>query len=136
RGSGPVVYRPMIAGFGKLHFVDAKLGLDEWQTAGWLAPIADDKALWDEATRDPELKSRLASTPAADAEYGELPAAAMRAASYPAWGKALQSHLYETARASLFVADAFKISSHPGESEGDFRARLALVAREKRDAAV
>jgi hypothetical protein len=32
--------------------------------------------------------------------------------------------------------EAFKSSSKPGESAGDFRARLALAAREKRDAAV
>jgi hypothetical protein len=48
----------------------------------------------------------------------------------------LQSHLYESARATLFVCDAFKTASKPGESEGDFRARLTLAAREKRDDAV
>ena len=61
---------------------------------------------------------------------------ALRAASYSAWAKALQSHLYETARTSLFWSEAFKAASKAGESEGDFRARLALAAREKRDAAV
>jgi hypothetical protein len=34
------------------------------------------------------------------------------------------------------VCDAFKTASKAGESEGDFRARLTLAAREKRDAAV
>jgi hypothetical protein len=137
-GSGAVFYKPMVAGFGKLHFVDAKLGLDEWQTAGWLAPLDDGggNASWADAVRDPQLKSRLTMTPAADAEFGELPATAQRAASYAAWAKSLQAHLYETARANLLVCEEFKCASHPGESEGDFRARLALAAREKRDAAV
>ena len=36
----------------------------------------------------------------------------------------------------VFYCDAFKSASKAGESEGDFRARLALAAREKRDAAV
>jgi hypothetical protein len=36
----------------------------------------------------------------------------------------------------VFVADAFKHASKPGETEGDFRARLALAALEKRDAEV
>jgi len=76
------------------------------------------------------------SAPAPDAEYGDLPGAALRATSYAGWAKGLQSHLYETARATLFVADSFKAASKPGESEGDFRARLTLAAREKRDAAV
>ena len=138
QGSGPVMYKPMIAGFGKLHFVDSKLGLDEWQTAGWLAPLDDGggNAAWEDAQRDPQLKARLAAAPAPDSEYADVPASALRAASYTAWAKSLQSHLYETARASLFISDAFKAASKPGESEGDFRARLALSSREKRDAAV
>jgi hypothetical protein len=127
----------MVAGFGKLHYVDSKLALDEWQTAGWLAPFADGgNAAWEDATRDTALKSRLGATPAPGAEYGELPGAALRAASYSSWGKGLQSHLYETARATIYVCDAFKAASKPGECEGDFRARLTLAAREKRDAAV
>jgi hypothetical protein len=128
----------MVAGFGKLHYIDSKLSLDEWQTAGWLAPFDDGggNASWEDAARDVQLKSRLGSTPAPDAEYGDLPGAALRAASYSGWAKNLQSHLYETARATVYVADAFKAASKPGESEGDFRARLTLAAREKRDAAV
>ena len=138
RGSGPVLYKPMIAGFGKLHFVDAKLALDEWQTSGWLAPLDDGggNASWEDAARDPQLKARLSSTPFPEAAYAELPGTALRAASYAGWGKSLQSHLYETARASLFYSDAFKAASKAGESEGDFRARLTLAAREKRDSAV
>ena len=54
----------------------------------------------------------------------------------PAWGKSLQAHLYETARASIYCSDVLKAASKPGESEGDFRARLNLAMREKRDAAV
>jgi hypothetical protein len=65
-----------------------------------------------------------------------LPGVALRAASYHAWAKALQAHLYEVARAAVFYSDAFQTASRPGESEGDFRARLSLVAREKRDEAV
>jgi hypothetical protein len=137
-GTGTVLYKPMIAGFGKLHFVDAKLALDEWQTAGWLAPLDDGggNASWEDGTRDPQLKTRLGATPADGAEFAELPGPALRAASYAGWAKALQAHLYETARANVFYSDAFKAASRPGEAEGDFRARLGLAAREKRDAAV
>jgi hypothetical protein len=137
-GVGGVLYKPMIAAFAKLHFVDAKLGLDEWQTTGLLAPLDDGagNVSWEDAARDAQLKSRLTGAPAPEASFGDLPAPALRAASYAAWSKSLASHLYETARANLFVCDALKSASKPGESEGDFRARLALAAREKRDAAV
>jgi hypothetical protein len=138
KGDGPVFYKPMILGLAKLHYVDSKLALDEWQTAGWLAPFDDGggNASWEDASRDARWKTRMTPTPAADASYGELPGPALRAASYAAWAKALEAHLYETARASVFYCDAFKAASKPGESEGDFRARIALAAREKRDAAV
>lgn len=138
RGSGAVLYKPMVAGFAKLHFVDAKLSLDEWQTAGWLAPLDDGggNASWEDAARDPQLKARMNPAPIPDAEYAELPGAALRAASYAGWGKSLQAHLYETARANVFYSDAYKTASRAGESEGDFRARLALAGREKRDATV
>ncbi|HEV7605898.1 MAG TPA: hypothetical protein VGO61_01055 [Steroidobacteraceae bacterium] len=138
KGSGAVLYKPMIAGFAKLHYVDSKLALDDWQTGGWLAPFDDGagNASWEDAVADLQLKSRLSAGGAGDAEFGELPGTALRAASYAAWAKGLQAHLYETARANVFVCDAFKSASKSGESEGDFRARLTLAAREKRDAAV
>jgi len=138
KGSGAVLYKPMAAGFAKLHFVDAKLKLDDWQTAGWLAPFDDGagNASWEDATRDAQLRARLTNTPAEGASFAEVPGPALRAANYPAWSKDLQSHLYETARAPVFWCEAFKAASKPGESEGDFRARLALAAREKRDADV
>jgi hypothetical protein len=138
KGAGPVLYKPLVAGFAKLHFVDSRLALDEWQTAGWLAPFDDGagNASWEDAGQDAQLKSRLVASPAEDAEYGELPGPALRAASYAAWAKNLQSHLYEKARTSLLWCEAFKAASKPGETEGDFRTRLALAAREKRDAAV
>jgi hypothetical protein len=138
KGAGSVLYKPMIAGFAKLHFVDSKLALDDWQTAGWLAPFDDGagNASWEDASQDLKLKSRLAAAPAEGAEYGELPGPALRAASYSTWAKGLESHLYEKARAHLLWSEAFKTASRAGETEGDFRARLTLAAREKRDAAV
>jgi hypothetical protein len=138
RGSGPVLYKPMIAGFAKLHYIDSKLALDDWQTSGWLAPLDDGggNASWVDALRDAQLKSRLTNTPSDGARYGELPGPALRAASYAAWAKKLESHLYETARANVQFCDALKAASKPGEAEGDFRSRLSLAARERRDAAV
>jgi hypothetical protein len=118
--------------------VDSKLGLDEWETAGWLAPLDDagKEAAWGDATHDAKLKSRLSTAPTVDAGFAELAGGALRAAWYHAWGKSLQSFLYETARASVFYSDALKLASRSDESEGDFRARLALMSRERRDAAV
>jgi len=137
-GAAAAEYRPMILGRAKLHFVDAKLALDQWRTTTYIAPVDDDGAgpLWPEATSSTDMKSRLSATAAPNASFAPLPAAAMRVASYAAWTKSLAAHLYENAKADLFVCDALQSVSNPGESEGDFRARLGLAARERRDVAV
>ncbi len=137
-GDGPISYRPMVMGAAKLRFVDAKLGLDQWTTTTWLAPLGDDgkQVLWAEGTAQDELRSRLSKSPAGGpVDYAALPGPALRAATWPAYGKALGAHLFENVRRNVLRYEALKMSSAPGEAEGDFRARLALLLREKRDAA-
>ncbi len=135
-GTGTIEYRPVIAGSAKLHFVDAKLGLDTWQSACWIAPLTDDGSgvLWEEKRDVSSLRPRFGAQPQPGAGYAPLPAAAARAASYAGYGKSLGAHLYETARARLRWCAALKVASEPGESDGDFRARLATLLRERRDA--
>jgi hypothetical protein len=137
-GAAGITYRPMVMGVAKLHFIDSKLALDQWRTNVYLAPLSDDgdEVLWEEARVSSDLKSRLGKGALVDAAFSGLPAPAMRASSYAQWGKALAAHLYESARAEVLVSDAFKTTSAPDESEGDFRTRLRLAARERRDAAV
>jgi hypothetical protein len=136
--SNGLLYKPMVMGSAKLHFVDSKLALDQWQTTTYLAPLSDDgnEVLWDEATSVPDLKSRLSKAPAPSSTFASLPAGALRAQAYPTWGKALAAYLFESARSEVLVCDALKTTSAPAMSEGDFRAQLALAAREQRDAAV
>jgi hypothetical protein len=137
-GQPAAEYRPMVMGLAKLHFVDAKLGLDQWDTTAWLAPLGEDgKSVdWAAGSAHPDLKARLSKSPATGAAFADLPGAAMRAANYAAWGKTLTSHLYEQARAEVFFCDAIKLASAPGEDEAQFRMRLAQSLREKRDEAV
>ncbi len=137
-GEGPLNYRPMVMGAAKLHFVDAKLGLDQWTTTTWLAPLSDDgkQVLWAEGSAQDSLRGRVSKGPSTgSAEYAPLPGPALRAATWPAYGKGLGAHLFENLRRSVLLCEALKMSSAPGEAEGDFRARLAQSLREKRDAA-
>ena len=138
QGSGAVQYKPMIMGLAKLHFIDPKLGLDQWSTTAYLAVLDEEgkNALWDEATAHGDLKSRLGKTPLPGANFAPLPGAAMRAAAYAVYGKGLAAHLYENIRADVNFCESLKCTSSPGENEGDFRARLSLLLRERRDAAV
>lgn len=137
-GSGAVRYHPMIMGLTKLHFIDAKLGLDQWSTSAYLAALAPDgkQALWDESTAHGALSAALGKVPLPGAVFASLPGAAMRADSYADYAKALAAHLYQDVRAEVLQCEALQCSSAPDEKEGDFRARLALLLRERRDAAV
>ena len=137
-GSGTIEYRPMVLGAAKLHFVDAKLGVDAWQTLQYLAPLSDDgrDVSWPEAKDIAALRAQAGNTPAPAAGFANLVGTATRPESYAGWGKTLNAHLYETARAEMIFCDALKQASNPGESEGDFRARLSLHLREERDAQV
>ncbi len=138
KGDGAVTYKPMIAGFAKLHFVDSKIGVDQWLTQGYLAALDDEgkQPQWADAAPRADFRAALGRSPVSNAAYVNLPGAATREASYAGWGKTLSAHLYENARSQQLVCDALKMSSNPGESEGDFRGRLALLLRERRDAAV
>jgi hypothetical protein len=138
KGDGMVSYKPMIAGFAKLHFVDSKINVDQWLTQGYLAALDDEgkQPQWADSTARADFRSLLGRNPVSNVAYASLAGAATRAASYAAWAKALSAHLYENARSQQLVCDALKMSSNPGESAGDFRGRLALLLREQRDAAV
>lgn len=70
------------------------------------------------------------------ATYAECPACASVAKNYTAWNRDFKRWLRQNEIISLYRNKRFKLSSEPGESEGDFRARLQTVANEKRDQAV
>ncbi len=136
RGSGAIEYRPLLATSAKLHFVDARLGLDAWQTLHWIAPFdeAGSGVDWTQAHDVSTLRSNYAGEPLEAATFAAVPASATRAASYATWQKALAAHLYQSLRTEVLWCAALKLASAPGESEGDFRARLGMRLREERDA--
>jgi hypothetical protein len=130
-----LVYRPSILGIAKLHFVDTKAQVDIWQDTALVAPIADGAAAWDDA--EPlDDKPELAAVPEAGGGFDALPAAASQAKSYAAWSSALAESLYRTKTLDLRRCVALRLSAKAGESEGDFKARAALAAREAKDAAI
>jgi hypothetical protein len=134
-GEGALVYRPRIAATAELHYVDKPAGIDSWTRSAWLATLADGDGApdWAEATALPVLDAVTAPVPVDGAAFAELPAAALAARNYAAWGKTLAASLYQTGAIEVLSAKALKLTSAPGESEGDFRARLAQALREHRD---
>jgi hypothetical protein len=134
-GSGEVVYRPRIAAVAEMHYADKPAGVDSWTRGAWLAPFADGSGSpdWSEAAALPSLDAVAAPAPLDGATFAEVPAPALAAKSYAEWSKALAAHLYQNGAAELLAARALKLTSNPGEGEGDFRARLSQALREHRD---
>lgn len=137
-GTGDVRYVPAVLGVAKVHFIDSSAGIDVWQTRYFIASIDEDGTGpdWPAAQMLNEGKAVLSKQAINGASYAELPAALLRAQNYTTWSKALATAIYETATQAAYRCAALKLSSNAGESEGEFRSRLALSLREQRDAQV
>ncbi len=137
RKSGTLVYRPLLLGAAKVNFTDSKTRVDVTRDAVYVTAITE-AALpvnWDEARAASLAVSDLERQPEEGAAFAELPAAAAKARSYAAWGKDFVSYLFGAEKLELQLSPSTKLVSNPGESERDFRARLAQAARERRDEA-
>ena len=126
---------PFAMGTVRMHFVNSAAGVDVWETRTYLAPLTDGNPNWTAAEVLSDVKPQLSNSPPANASFAALPASASRAESYKSWSKQLESHVYSAAGLDLLRAPAVNATSVPGGSEAEFRARLALAVREKRDAA-
>ncbi|HTL50308.1 MAG TPA: DUF87 domain-containing protein [Steroidobacteraceae bacterium] len=134
-GSGELTYRPRVVATAELHFADKPAGIDSWTCNAWVAqlPDGDGAPSWTEAVAVPNLDAVSAQTPVDGASFSELPATALAAKNYAEWGKALAASLYQNGAVEVLSARSLKLTSNPGESEGDFRARVAQSLREQRD---
>lgn len=134
-GSGELTYRPRIVATAELHYADKPAGIDAWTRGAWLAPLGDGNGApdWSEAAPVANLDAVTAQGPVDGAGFAEVPAAALSAKNYGDWGKALAASLYQNGAVELLTARSLKLTSNPGESEGDFRTRLAQGLREFRD---
>jgi hypothetical protein len=75
--AGDIIYRARVLGVSKLHFVDARAGLDLWVTRSLLAPIGEDGlADWEAARVEGDLKAALDRQPTPGAAFSAVPGAA------------------------------------------------------------
>jgi hypothetical protein len=128
-----VVYEPALFATATVHYLDAKRGLDHAEEVSMLASLTDEGVDWYAAELAGVGKEDLEGEPVAGARFQDLPDAAVKARSYDSWRKSLEECLYRTRKCELFRSDTIGLVSNPGESERDFRIRLAEAAREKRD---
>ncbi|HYW32042.1 MAG TPA: DUF87 domain-containing protein [Gemmatimonas sp.] len=136
--AGVTRYEPAVLAVADLSFTSVKYGLAEQRRVALLGTI-DDGAIsldWDSAKRVDLDPTMLERAPREGATFGELPRAGSSAKSYAAWGKAFQKWVLTNEQVELLQSTECKLTSESGESERDFRIRLQLVSREKRDARI
>ena len=126
----------MVLGAAEVRFTNKKI--DTTQELAVLAPVSDNviPVEWDHATVVDLPISDLEQSAQQDSQFAELPAAARKAKSYDTWKKDFAGWLYRNQNLELLASSNLGETSHPHESERDFRIRLQQTAREQRDATV
>lgn len=128
-----LAYYPAVAGRMDIHYLNARYKIDTTQTVALAAELEEGPVPldWDNAVEfDPVT---LETSPLPGSEYADLPVAAKKAAAYRKWNKDLLRWVCQNRPLVLLRSKRFGMTSLLGESEGEFRARLALAVREKRD---
>jgi hypothetical protein len=129
-------YTPIVFAQARLHFVDAQSRVDCWETAQLIHPAVEraDELAWQNAGIATTGIADTDRQPPAGATFKALPDAAASPVHYRMWQKMLASYIYQETTMDLMVCPALKMTSKPGESEGDFKSRLQVSLHEKRDA--
>lgn len=128
-----IIYQPYLIRVAKVHFTSAKSGVDEAREVRLVNPVLASGIDWETQVDPPQSTS---DRPADGAGFAELPGFAMNAANYKQVEKDFAEWLYRNERLEVFSCPALKAWSKPGETEGEFRARLTHAAHEARDAEV
>ncbi|MGE9268639.1 MAG: helicase HerA domain-containing protein [Verrucomicrobiales bacterium] len=131
-----VTYRPALLREAEVHFSSAKAGLEGSRLLRFVNPIGKKGIDWAEDLGCTIPLKSLTDKPVEGAGFAELPGYAMNADNYKPVEDEFADWIYRKERVNLFHADLYDMYSKLGESEGDFRARLALKGREIRDEAV
>ena len=132
-----LVYRPMLIGEGRLHYVRAGYKVDKWMERRFLASVSGGEMpdeIWDDA--DPLVEAlEMDRRPEEDAEFAELPVDLQKAKNYKTWQKELKEFLYRKQSLTVYKCTELKKYSEPGEELGDFKVRMEQAVSEKRDEA-
>ena len=134
-GDERLIYRPALYAHKRLHFVNAKLGMDVWENEDLLVALSegDVRIPWDEASQYKENILSLEKSGLSGVRFAPLSDYAVRASSYTAWKRNLKSYLYQYRTLKLWKSDLLSEVSKQEESENDFRIRLNQIAHERRD---
>ena len=131
-----IVYRAALVGAAELAYSSARYHVEEQREClAYVMPDDGPVAVdWDEATvLTVPLDDLSTEQDNEDAGQAALPEALQSAKKLKTWERGFKRWLRLAQTLTLYRSDAMKVTSNAFESEGDFRARLQTLAREKRD---
>ncbi|MEW4488098.1 DUF87 domain-containing protein [Thalassoglobus sp. JC818] len=132
-----IVYTPALLAQGTVHYVDSKSNVDCWRDISCIVPLSETVSVprdpWSSGTlssgHDFEKDARVAD----GVRYTGTPKSCGRKTSYRSWSASFKTYLYREQRLHLLFCDDLDKYSRPEDREGDFRAQIRQLAREKRD---
>ncbi|HRJ72278.1 MAG TPA: hypothetical protein PLS03_08630, partial [Terrimicrobiaceae bacterium] len=134
---GPVLYRPCLLGAAAVQFKDAKLGVDFQEDIAVIAAIPDGigGVDWAGAESWDGTADELREQPEPGAGFSD-DTPALQERTFASWEKEFPKAIAASRTLTLWRCAELKAISKPGETEAEFRSRIALMVREKRDADV
>ncbi len=133
-----LVYYPRLSALTDVAFRNARYGVDDRCEKTYVVEFGDGALAvdWDAAEILPITAANLERDPGPDALFTECPASALQVKNYALWQKQLRDWLRNNESVTLYQHQQLRANSEPGETEGQFRTRLQILANERRDAAV
>lgn len=129
-----LVYNPVLLGSATVYYRNAKAGIDVQRDVSILAKFTSGSAIdWDKSEDAALQKDTLQDAPSQPASFTSPPKEAMDKRYYTEWTRSFKDWIYRSRKLELFSSPSLKMTSMPGEEERDFRIRLQMAAREKRD---
>ena len=137
-GDAKLLYRPGMLASVRVRFAQASAGIDTQQDLTVFLPAIDQVSptMYDAASISTEAEHELQDHADAEATFATLPPALNRPKTFTDLQTALKDYIYKTQKLSLWKFPELKETSKAGETEGDFRVRIAHRLKEERDLAV
>ena len=128
-----VRYEPAIIGRARVRYAKPTAGIEVDREVVCLAPAGDSlgESAWESAEQfadSPPLEPAPRT-----GSFATLPSSLTNPRSYATLATSFKGHLGRTSKLTCWSAPAIGAVSRPGESEGDFRVRIAQRVKEWRD---
>lgn len=136
-GGQTPVYEAHLLGTARVYYDEPRYAVKLERDAGLLAPIVSGPVVvdWDHAEATSLTDRDLLPEPAPGATFLPLNPKAVDQKTFDGWKRRFADAVQRQDRLTLLRSASLKETSRPGETERDFRIRLAILAREERDRA-